>query len=57
MNISDQIKCPKCSRIGRVVWISKDGKTAGIQCPATHSQMSRPTSKLGSKATSSVKSL
>jgi len=36
--------------MGRVVWVSKDGKTVGIQCPATHSQMSRPNSKLGSGA-------
>ena len=50
VTISDQINCPKCSRMGRVVWVSKDGKTAGIQCPATHSQLSRPNSKLGSNA-------
>ena len=50
VNISDQIKCPKCSRMSRVVWVSKDKKTAGIQCPASHSQMSRPSSLMGSKA-------
>jgi len=33
--------------MGHIVWISKDGKTAGIQCPASHRQASRPASKLG----------
>jgi ribosomal protein L44E len=50
VNIGDHIKCPECSRMARVVWVSKDGKTAGIQCPATHRQLSRPNSKLGSTA-------
>ncbi len=36
--------------MSHVVWMSKDGKTAGIQCPASHSQMSRPSSLMGSKA-------
>jgi hypothetical protein len=50
-NIGDFVKCPQCGRIGRVIWISLDGKRAGIQCPASHSQMSRrPDSKFGSSA-------
>jgi len=36
--------------MGRIVWVSQDGKTAGIQCSASHRQMSRPGSKLGSNA-------
>jgi len=36
--------------MGRIVWVSQDGKTAGIQCSASHRQMSRPVSKLGSNA-------
>jgi len=36
--------------MGRVVWVSQDGKTAGIQCSASHRQMSRSSSKLGSTA-------
>ena len=36
--------------MGRVVWVSKDGKTAGVQCSAVHSQLSRPSSEMGSKA-------
>ena len=48
--IGDHSKCPQCGRVGRVVWISQDGKRAGIQCPASHSQMSRGNSKFGSAA-------
>lgn len=50
VNIGDHIKCPECNRMARIVWISKDGKTAGVQCPATHRQMSRSNSRLGSTA-------
>jgi len=48
IKIGDPAKCPQCSRIGRVVWISQDGKRAGIQCPAYHSQLRRSDSKFGS---------
>ena len=48
VNVGDYAKCPECNRVGRVVWISKDGKTAGIKCPAVHRQTSRPDSRLGS---------
>jgi hypothetical protein len=50
VNIGDHMKCPQCTRIGRIVWISQDGKTAGIQCPASHHLTNRPVSKLGSTA-------
>ena len=50
IRIGDHAKCPQCGRIGRVVWISQDGKRAGIKCPASHSQMSRGDSKFGSTA-------
>ena len=46
--IGDHAKCPQCDRMGHVVWVSQDGKTAGIKCSATHSQMNRPNSRLGS---------
>jgi len=36
--------------MGRVVWISKDGVAAGIQCSANHRQTSRPASKFGTVA-------
>jgi hypothetical protein len=50
VNIGDHTKCPQCTRIGRIVWISQDRKTAGIQCPASHHLMNRPVSKFGSTA-------
>src|SRR4030042_1118973 len=50
INVGDRTKCPQCDKIGRVVWISEDKKTAGIQCPASHHQMSRPDSRFGSNA-------
>ena len=50
VNIGDQTKCPQCSRIGRVIWISQDGKQAGIRCMGHHNQLSRGISKYGSAA-------
>ncbi len=46
--VGDHTKCPQCTRIGRVVWVSQDGKTAGIQCSAAHHQLNRPNSRIGS---------
>jgi hypothetical protein len=37
IKIGDQTECPECRTTSRVVWMSQDGKTAGIQCPASHS--------------------
>ena len=45
--VGDQIRCPQCNQIGRVVWVSEDGKLAGIQCSGHHSQLSNQ-SKFGS---------
>jgi len=50
LKIGDNVRCPQCYEIGRVVWVSQDGKRAGIRCPGRHSQMSRGLSKLGSAA-------
>ena len=50
IKIGDRAKCPQCNGIGRVAWISQDGKRAGIQCPAYHIQLSRGDSKFGSTA-------
>ncbi|HII85218.1 TPA: hypothetical protein HA273_01255 [Candidatus Bathyarchaeota archaeon] len=55
MHIGDQAECPQCKRSSRVVWISKDGKTAGIQCPASHSLADYPDSKLGQFTRTSTK--
>jgi hypothetical protein len=45
--VGDHRKCPQCDRMGRVVWISEDKKTAGVQCPAPHHQITRPKSRFG----------
>jgi hypothetical protein len=45
--VGNHTKCPQCDRIGRVVWISEDKKTAAIQCPAAHHQIDRPKSRFG----------
>ncbi len=50
VQIGDNARCPECHEIGRVVWVSQDGKLAGIQCPRPHSQIVRGASILGSKA-------
>jgi hypothetical protein len=36
VEIGDLIKCPKCGNYGRVVWVSKDGETAGVRCSFRH---------------------
>jgi len=48
VNIGDHTKCPQCSRIGRVIWISEDGKQAGVRCLGHHTQLSRGISRYGS---------
>jgi len=50
VEIGDHARCPQCNEVGRVVWVSQDGKRAGIRCPGHHSQMSRGYSKFGSTA-------
>ncbi|MBT0159914.1 hypothetical protein G4O51_08010 [Candidatus Bathyarchaeota archaeon A05DMB-2] len=47
IKVGDCAEGPECSRMGRIVWISKDGKKAGIQYPASHRLTSRPASRLG----------
>ncbi len=34
--IGDYANCPQCARIGRIVWVSPNGETVGIQCSASH---------------------
>jgi len=48
IKIGESVRCPQCHELGRVVWVSQDGKRAGIQCPGRHSQISRGHSKFGS---------
>jgi hypothetical protein len=44
MRIGDYAKCPECTRLGRIVWISQNEQVIGIQCSASHSAESRPNS-------------
>ena len=50
VKLGDHAQCPQCNEVGRVVWVSQDGKRAGIRCIGPHSQMSRGHSKFGSAA-------
>ena len=50
VSLGDYVKCPHCSAVGRVVWVSQDGKGAGIRCPGRHSQLVRGPSQFGSAA-------
>ncbi len=36
VKIGDSVQCPQCKRMGRVVWISKNGTVIGVQCSASH---------------------
>jgi hypothetical protein len=36
VEIGDWIRCPKCGNYSRVVWVSKDGETAGVRCSSSH---------------------
>ncbi len=55
VNVGDPTKCPECETMGRVVWISQDKKTMGVQCHASHREASRPESKFGGKVAHSTK--
>lgn len=56
VKIGDYMRCPQCSQMGRVVWVSQDEKQAGIRCPGHHSQLSRGLSKFGSTVRPQTKS-
>jgi hypothetical protein len=47
VSVGDPSKCPECATMGRVIWISQDKKTMGVQCRASHREASRPESKKG----------
>jgi hypothetical protein len=55
VNTGDQKKCPECSTMGRVVWISQDKKTMGVQCSSSHREAEKPQSRYGSKSVPSTK--
>jgi DNA-directed RNA polymerase subunit RPC12/RpoP len=45
--VGDRVKCPECGTLARVVWISQDQKTMGVQCPASHRAMNKVWSNHG----------
>jgi hypothetical protein len=55
VSVGDQMKCPECETLGRVVWVSQDKKTMGVKCHASHREMSRPQSKYGARVVPSTK--
>ena len=57
VKLGDCVKCPECNGEGRIVWVSKDGESVGIRCPANHCQKSRPDSRLGSLSRSRSKNV
>ena len=46
-SVGDQTKCPQCDATARVVWLSQDKKTMGVQCPASHRETRRAESQYG----------
>ncbi len=44
VNIGDTMQCPQCSRMGRIVWVSQNGQSIGVQCASTHSLDNYPNS-------------
>jgi hypothetical protein len=55
VSVGDQMKCPECETLGRVVWVSQDRKTMAVKCHASHREMSRPPSKYGARVVPSTK--
>ena len=42
VSIGNLAQCPQCTRMGRIVWVSQNGKIIGIQCSASHRLESYP---------------
>ena len=55
ITIGDASKCPECETMGRVIWVSQDKKTMGVQCRASHREASRPQSQYGATKVPSTK--
>jgi hypothetical protein len=55
IKVGDQIKCPECETLGRVVWVSEDKKTMGVKCLASHREVGRPQAKYGARVIASTK--
>jgi hypothetical protein len=55
--VGDFSKCPECKTMGRVVWVSKDNKTMGVRCPASHRNTDKVRSKFGATPVKSTKTM
>lgn len=55
VNVGDQRVCPECKTMGRVVWVSLDKKTMGVQCRRSHGEMKNPITKYGATIVPSTK--
>ncbi|MGA2387161.1 MAG: hypothetical protein ABSG33_11610 [Candidatus Bathyarchaeia archaeon] len=55
VNVGDQRVCPECNTLGRVVWVSQDKKTMGVQCSRSHREAERSASKFGGTVVPSTK--
>ena len=53
--VGDRVKCPKCGREARVVWVSQEGKTVAIKCKGYHSQMSPPPTRFNRRVKTKTK--
>ena len=53
--VGDPTECPECKTMARVVWVSQDKKTMGIQCHAKHKEADTLQSKFGPTKTHSTK--
>lgn len=36
VKIGESAHCPECTRMGHIVWVSRNGQMVGIQCSARH---------------------
>ncbi len=54
-DIGDRVRCPKCGRESRVVWVSQDGKIAAVKCTGYHSQISPAPTKFTSNIKTKTK--
>jgi hypothetical protein len=42
VSIGNYARCPECTRMGRVVWISQNGQIVGIRCSKSHLVQNQP---------------
>jgi len=54
VSIGNLAQCPQCPRMGRIVWISQNGKIVGIRCSNSHQIDSLPDSRGFTRSISKV---